>query len=86
MQILQQPTKTNIFKTHNKSKRTIQDRPAIIYKNIIEYTIKAKFFDKPPKIRKSDLSPNRIISTGRKKGHISPSPSRTKQNRTKKIY
>merc|ERR1712150_309886 len=29
---------------------------------IIEYTIKAKFFDKPPKIRKSDLSPNKIIS------------------------
>ena len=53
-------------------------------KKIIEYTIKAKFFDKPPKIRKSDLSPNRIISTGGKKRYKSLSPSRTKQNHTKR--
>ena len=45
---------------------------------IIEFTIKAKFFDKPPKIRKSDLSPNRIISTGKKKRYKSPSTTRDK--------
>ena len=45
---------------------------------IIEFTIKAKFFDKPPKIRKSGLSPNRIISTGKKKRYKSPTPTRDK--------
>ena len=51
---------------------------------ILEFTYKAKFFEKTPKIRKSDLSPNRIISTGKRRRHQSPSPSRTKHNPTKR--
>jgi len=42
---------------------------------IIEFTIKAKLFDKPTKIRKSDLSPNQIISTEKRKDishHLPP--------------
>ena len=55
---------------------------------IIEYTINAKFFEKPPKIRKSDLSPNRIISTRERKAinHYLPAEQNKTTLNEKKHY
>ena len=38
---------------------------------ILEFSLKAKFFDKLPQIRKSDLSPNRIIAPDKRKRYNS---------------